>query len=217
MESRMMECSGQKFMNNKNCEEGMSKWLLMNNYEAIRYRFIADFFKDTKGKFLDVGCCKGRLKKYLHQSLDYFGVDGIDNDFKNYIKVDLNSKKLPFKDKTFNAINCSAVLEHLFYPLELLREMKRVLKDDGVILLSLPNDKGLSGLLTQIFLNFGSYDDNISGHHWRFSIKTAREFLQKEFKIINEAPEFGPLFRRYLPFLKFKKFCTEWFMLGVKK
>ena len=201
----------------KDCKEGMSKYLTMDNYEIIRYEFIANFFKDIKGKFLDIGCCKGGLRKYLPKDTIYFGVDGVNNDFENYIKVDLNSKKLPFKDKIFDCINCSAVLEHLFYPLELLQEMKRVIKDDGVVLVSLPNDKGLSTLFAQLFLNIDSYDNNIYGHHWRFSIKTARDFFQKEFKIIKEAPEFGPLFRRYLSFLKFKPFCTEWFMLGVKK
>jgi len=198
-------------------QEGMSKWLSIGNYGLKRYKFIASFFKDIKGRLLDVGCCRGDLRNYLSQEIEYFGIDGIENNFKNYIKVDLNGKILPFKDKTFDAINCSAVLEHLFYPLELLKEMKRILKDDGILLISLPNDKGLSALFSQIFLDIEPYDKNIYGHHWRFSIKTAREFFQKEFKIIKEAAEFGPLFRKYLSFLKFKPFCTEWFMLGIKK
>lgn len=201
----------------QNKKEGMSKFLSMGKYEKRRYSFVASFFEDVKGKFLDVGCHSGALRNYLHQGLAYFGVDGLDNNFENYIKVDLNNTKLPFEDKKFDAINCSAVLEHLFYPLELLKDMKRVLKDDGVMLVSLPNDKSLNALFCQLFVEIRPYDDNIYGHHWRFSIKTAREFFEKEFKIIKEAPEFGPLFRKYLPFLKFKPFCTEWFMLGVKK
>ena len=202
----------------KNKKEGMSRFLSMGNYEEKRYGFIASFFKDTKGKFLDVGCHKGDLRSYLNPNLEYFGVDGIDNKFKNYINVDLNDSKLPFEDKKFDAANCSAVLEHLFYPLDLLRELKRVLKDKGVILVSLPNDKSLNTLFSQLFIDVKPYDDNIYGHHWRFSIKTAREFFEKEFKIIKESPEFGPLFRKYLFFLtKFRSLATEWFMFGVKK
>lgn len=202
-----------------NKKEGMSKFLSMGNYEKKRYSFIASFFESVKGKFLDVGCHRGALRNYLHPGLVYFGADGLDNNFENYIQVDLNAiKRLPVEDKTFDAINCSAVLEHLFYPLELLKDMKRVLKDDGVMLVSLPNDKSLNTLFCQLFVDIKPYDDNIYGHHWRFSIKTAREFFEKEFKIIKEAPEFGPLFRKYLFFLtKFRSLATEWFMLGVKK
>jgi len=42
-------------------------------------------------------------------------------------------------------------------------------------------------------------------------------FAEEVHQIIREAPEFGTLFRKYLPLLKFKPFCIEWFMLGVKK
>ncbi|MGA2916373.1 MAG: class I SAM-dependent methyltransferase [Sedimentisphaerales bacterium] len=189
----------------------------MNDYEAKRYTFIESFFKGVEGKLLDIGCHKGGLKHYLQGNIEYYGIDGLDEKFKNYMQVDLNDKVLPYPDKFFDAINCSAVLEHLFYPYEILCEAKRVLKNNGSILVALPNDKGLSVLFSYFFLSIESYDDSIAQHHWRFSIETAREFFEKEFRIVKEAPEFGPLFRKYLPFLKFKGFCTEWFMLGVKK
>jgi len=198
-------------------QEGMSKYLEMGDYEQRRYVFIASFFNDMGGKILDIGCCKGGLQKYLNRSLTYYGVDGLDQSFEGYVRVDLNHPALPFRSKTFDAINCSAVLEHLFYPLELLQEMKRVLRDAGKILISLPNDKGLSTLYSQLFLRIAPYDEYIYGHHWKFSIETARQFFGKEFKIIKESPEFGPLFEKYLFFLKIKRFCTEWFMFGMKK
>lgn len=196
--------------------EGMKNYLRMGNYEKSRYELVAGFFAGRKGKLLDIGCCEGGLKKYLAPGCEYYGVDGQENDFENYTQADLNDRKLPYEDGTFDMINCSAVLEHLFYPLEVLRECRRVLKDDGVILVSLPNDKGLSALYSQMFLKLRSYDDSIFGHHWRFSVDTARNFFGKEFRIVKEGPEFGPLFRRYLPFLKFKSLSTEWFMLGQK-
>jgi len=197
--------------------EKMSKHLAMNNYEKQRYELIASFFTGRKGDFLDVGCCRGGLKKFLGEDFAYHAVDFEDNDFESFVKVDLNHEPLPYEDATFDAANCSAVLEHLFYPLELLRELKRVLKDDGCLLVSLPNDKSLNAIYTQLFAKIESFDESIYGHHWRFSIETAREFFGKEFRIVKEAPEFGPLFRRYLPFLKWKRLGTEWFMLGVKK
>jgi SAM-dependent methyltransferase len=191
--------------------------LAINNYEATRYTFIGNFFKNIKGKLLDVGCCRGGLRKYLHGELEYYGVDVLINNFKNYIRIDLNSKLLPFKNKQFDAVNCSDVLEHLFYPLEMLKEIKRVLKDDGRVLISLPNDRGLNRIFLDLFTDIRSFEDSVYDHHWRFSIQSARDFFQKEFKIIEESPEFGPLFRRYLFFLRLRKFCSAWFMLGIKK
>jgi 2-polyprenyl-3-methyl-5-hydroxy-6-metoxy-1,4-benzoquinol methylase len=195
----------------------MSKILATHNYEAKRYTFIGNFFKDIKGKFLDIGCCRGGLRKYLHGDLEYYGVDVLSNNFENFVCIDLNSATLPFPNKQFDAITCTDVLEHLFYPFKMLQEIKRVLKDDGVVLLSLPNDKGLNQIFRDLFCEIRSYDDSVYDHHWRFSIKTAREFVEKEFQIIKESPEFGPIFRRYLFFLKFKKFSSAWFMLAIKK
>jgi len=197
--------------------ERMSKLLAMNDYEKQRYELIASFFAGKNGDFLDVGCCRGGLKKFLGDNFTYHAVDFEDNDFENFVKVNLNQYPLPYEDASFDAINCSAVLEHLFYPLKLLREFKRVLKDDGCLLISLPNDKSLNAIYTQLFARIDSFDESVYGHHWRFSIETAQEFFEKEFRIIKEAPEFGPLFRKYLPFLKWKCLATEWFMLGVKK
>jgi 2-polyprenyl-3-methyl-5-hydroxy-6-metoxy-1,4-benzoquinol methylase len=198
-------------------KDTMSRILAMYNYEATRYTFIRKFFENIRGKLLDVGCCRGGLRKYLHGELEYYGVDVLDNDFNNFIRIDLNSKLLPFKDKQFDAVNCSDVLEHLFHPLEMLKEIKRVLKDDGTVLISLPNDKGLNTIFLDLFGGIRSFEDSVYGHHWRFSIQSARDFFQKEFKIIEESPEFGPIFRKYLFFLKFRKFCSAWFMLGIKK
>jgi SAM-dependent methyltransferase len=197
--------------------ETMSDILAMYNYEASRYKFVGNFFKHAKGKILDIGCCRGGLRKYLHSGLIYYGIDGLNQKIENYVFSDLNNGALPFKDRQFDAISCTDVLEHLFYPLETLREIKRVLKDDGIALISLPNDKGLNRMFLDLFIDIRSYEDSIYGHHWRFSIQTAREFFQKEFKIIEESPEFGPVFRKYLFLLKSKKFCSAWFMLGVKK
>jgi SAM-dependent methyltransferase len=191
--------------------------LAMYNYEAKRYKFIGKFFENIQGRLLDVGCCKGDLKKYVNRGLQYYGVDRLQVNLENFILADLNSRGLPYKDKVFDAVNCSAVLEHLFYPLELLKEIKRVLKDDGVLLISLPNDRGLNRIVLDLLTNIRSYEDSIYDHHWRFSITSARDFFEKEFRIIQEHPEFGPVFNRYFFFLKFRKLCTEWYMLGVKK
>ena len=55
---------------------------------------------------------------------------------------------LPFPDRTFEAVLLSEVLEHLMYsPLPMFREIRRVLKPHGVLLISTPNPGGLGKLI----------------------------------------------------------------------
>jgi SAM-dependent methyltransferase len=61
-----------------------------------------------------------------------FGVQGV--------VVNLNaSTALPFADCTFDLVVCSDILEHLLEPLIVLKEAIRVLRDDGVVVISVPN------------------------------------------------------------------------------
>lgn len=53
--------------------------------------------------------------------------------------VDLDTEPLPYRDQTFDAVTCVEVLEHLADPGRVLLETRRVLKDDGVVVVSVPN------------------------------------------------------------------------------
>ena len=60
-------------------------------------------------------------------------------------KIDFEIEKadvlqLPFADDSFDAVNCQTVLIHLENPLEALREMKRVLKPNGILICAEPNN-----------------------------------------------------------------------------
>jgi SAM-dependent methyltransferase len=198
-------------------KEGMSWCLSLYDYGQKRQKKIADCFLGKEGYFLDVGCNRGELKDFLESDFQYFGTDFRENCFKYFILTDFNRTNLPFKDESFDAVNCSAVMEHLFYPLDLLSEIKRVLKDNGIAVISLPNDKGLNSRYYYLFGKIDDFDNSVFGHHWRFNIKTARSFVEKEFEIIREWPEFGPIYSRFFFFLKFKLLCTEWFMVCKKR
>jgi len=55
---------------------------------------------------------------------------------------------LPFPDESFDAVLLSEVLEHLMYsPLPMFREIRRVLRPGGILLLSTPNPAGLGKLI----------------------------------------------------------------------
>lgn len=96
---------------------------------------------------LDVGCGEGLL---IDQLKDRFGeVVGVDiselalaaarqRGLTTY-RVDFDSDPLPFPDNHFDAITCLAVIEHVFEPRVLAREIARVLAPGGAVYVAFPN------------------------------------------------------------------------------
>ncbi|MAH39166.1 MAG: hypothetical protein CL873_01325 [Dehalococcoidales bacterium] len=83
---------------------------------------------------LDAGA--GELShQSLFRSQRYLSLE-IDRDFQPLLQGDLCA--LPIRDQTLEAILCSQVLEHLPQPGQALKEMWRVLKLDGTVLISVP-------------------------------------------------------------------------------
>ena len=62
-------------------------------------------------------------------------------DIKKYSNITavMDAHKLAFRDKVFRKIVAYEVLEHLDSPIEALKEMRRVLDDDGIIEVTVPN------------------------------------------------------------------------------
>lgn len=95
----------------------------------------------AKGKLLDLGCGKVPLyeayKDYISENIciDWEG-NGQENIFLDIVS-DIN-KRLPLKNDEFNTIISSSVIEHLQEPEQIFREMHRVLKKEGIAILSVP-------------------------------------------------------------------------------
>ena len=112
----------------------------------------------AKSPVLEIGCGTGFQSLLLSACCDrviatdlpdFSGVThtiGIKNAKEIALKCGINSVRhlgcsainLPFKDKSFGCVFSSSVLEHLEDKNAVLREMRRVLKDDGIIVCNVP-------------------------------------------------------------------------------
>jgi SAM-dependent methyltransferase len=93
---------------------------------------------------LDIGCGKGIFSKHLASSNTVYACDLDDfyNEFKDtkvvFIQHDIQ-EGLPFKDKFFDVVLASHILEHLKDVEFVLDEIHRVLKNNGILIIGLPN------------------------------------------------------------------------------
>lgn len=103
-----------------------------------------------ESKFLDIGCGAGYNFKKAKEELqcECKGIDpepgahGVGRNTEGII-AGLNiikgfSENIPFEDKSFDVVFSSHVLEHVNDEQKSLMEMKRVLKDDGVVIIGMP-------------------------------------------------------------------------------
>jgi len=90
--------------------------------------FIKNF--QSNGLTLDIGCGNSPYIKYFPNriGLDVKNGEGVDVVGTVY--------RLPFENEKFDNILCTEVLEHLCSPEEAIKELKRVLKIGGTLVLS---------------------------------------------------------------------------------
>lgn len=104
----------------------------------------------SEWRLLDAGAGEQQYRKYCGH-LDYVAQDfaryvpsedpaGLHMDSWNYSNLDIvcDITAIPEPNASYDAVLCAEVLEHLPDPLAGMRELSRVLKPDGVLILTAP-------------------------------------------------------------------------------
>ena len=104
----------------------------------------------VKSRILDAGAGELQYKKFCshlnYVSQDFGQYDGEGDKRGLQVKIWDNSKldiicditSIPQPDKSFDAIMCIEVLEHLPAPIEAIKEFSRLLKEKGTLILTAP-------------------------------------------------------------------------------
>ena len=115
-----------------------------------RFEWVArNFFADTRGKrILEIGCGEGSLLRMLSGRNDVYGVDisesGVEKTRAKGIPcehADASNEPLPYADGFFDIAVTLETIEHVENPHRMLWEIKRVLKEGGTLLISIPGEK----------------------------------------------------------------------------
>jgi len=124
---------------------------------------VKEYFKSAGVKdkiVVDIPAGKGRMTEFLSQlgakckSLDLFTYGNTVGDIK-IEKGDL-IKELPLDDNSADYILCQEGIEHLYNQLKCLREFKRVLKEDGKLIITTPNRSNLRARFFMFFTGSNS-------------------------------------------------------------
>ncbi len=148
-----------------------------------RLRKISKYFEGKSGVLVDIGGHDSALKKFLPKTIKYVNLDFAGKNVD--IKWDLNKRKLPFKTNSIDFFVASEVLEHLFYPLDIIRDLKRVLKPSGFGIITYPNDHTYA-LLIRYILNLPITPRPFWPHghlHTLINFRQLLQILNKYFKI----------------------------------
>jgi len=100
---------------------------------------ISGFSKYIKGKVLDVGCGNKPYQK-LFSCTEYIGleIDTPRNRKNKNVDFFYKGGRFPFKNGEFGSVVSTQVLEHVSNPDAFLKEINRVLKKNGYLLLTVP-------------------------------------------------------------------------------
>ena len=130
---------------------GLKKLDFTINTLVSHQRKIFNSDGNTDFKILEVGCGNGNLSIPLGSlGFEVLGVD-VDSDSIDYatrintlgnVRFQLVGEQGFDFDEKFDVIICSEVLEHLAEPSRLIKPMISVLKDNGILIITIPNGYG---------------------------------------------------------------------------
>ncbi|NQE45998.1 Ubiquinone biosynthesis O-methyltransferase [ANME-1 cluster archaeon GoMg2] len=121
--------------------------LLLKGEKPFYHRFWMRYLRKYKesGRLLDLGCGLGFFLRYAEKYYETYGIDlshfGIKEAKKrcNTEMVVGSATYIPFKDNYFDVITCFDLLEHMENPKDAIAECYRLLKDDGLLVITTPN------------------------------------------------------------------------------
>lgn len=110
------------------------------------------------GTLLDIGCGTGALHASLrglyaeYIGCDVVRYDGFDAGLR-FVQADLNRAPYPVEDASADVVACVETIEHLENPRLVVRELARIVRPGGLVLITTPNVLSFLSKLTLVVKN----------------------------------------------------------------
>ena len=173
-----------------NAEKFKNKWQIDASYYFYpRIELVEQIVEDRSKEMnvLDIGCGCGAISCRIRSQYTNAKTYGIEIS-KQAAKIaacgmevlcgDVEELEFPWPDEFFDYVIMGDVLEHLREPAEVLVRLKRHIKKDGYIIVSMPNMKHFSVMLPLIMNDCFSYTDSGILDRTHLKMYTATEMLR---------------------------------------
>ena len=104
----------------------------------LKYEYIQRFIP-SGSLILDVGCGEGEFLSLLKNKYKVVGIDLKKSGKRGFEYIVMDAHCLAFKNSVFDAVILSDMLEHAENPFEIIKEVGRILKDNGIVFFSTVN------------------------------------------------------------------------------
>lgn len=188
-----------KFLNPRPKEESIGLFYKMDFHKPGRgfaYSIIRPFFNFVQneiirkvksyikeGRVLDIGCGNGQLVSLLADTgYSVYGVEP-SSEAVNFFPVNVRSRifnkninECGFEDNSFDCVLMFQSLEHVHNLEKIFSNIRKILKPEGMLWISVPNDDFFESKL------FGAYYYNLEvpRHLYFFTKKSLQAILEKE-------------------------------------
>ncbi len=166
-----------------------------------RLGLVKKYVKSGRLRVLDVGCAAGFFLRVMHEeghevrgvevsqeiaahAIEHIGTENIHVGVLSELKADRDG----FEEHSFDLITIWDVVEHVPNPQELLRQLHRLLKPTGALILETQNiDSRFAGLLGRRWQHFKHEE-----HLYHFNPTTIRRLLSESgFQVVCNTASYG--------------------------